>query len=75
MEKALNLEKLVKFVEIEKAKLNNIPLKDCIGEVSRPVTNGSITFLVKTKITAKDIQDYKYLTDPIYFCFADCLPE
>ena len=74
MGKALNLEKFVKFVEIETAKLNNIPLTNCIGEVFRPITNGSITFLVKTQITAKDIQDYKYLTDPVYFCF-DCLPE
>ena len=75
MEKSLNLEEMVKFFELEKAHMNNLPLTDCIGEISRPVTYGSTTITVDTEITEKDIQDYNYCKNPVVYCFADCLPE
>lgn len=75
MKKNLNLEQLVKFVELEKAHLNNLPLEDCMGEISYPVVYGSINIVVETEITEEDIEDYKYFKDPVVYSLSDCLPE
>ena len=75
MEKSLNLEEMVKFVELERAHLNNLPLTDCIGKISQSVTYDHTTIVVDTEITEKDIKDYKYFKEPVVCRFADCLPE